>query len=359
VTVWPALFIAASFSLLALPLVPALVEWRRKRDAAPLRVVRAYDVNPAHFAHGFRAFVERQFRGRLDAARAGEAVEGLLEDGTAFLLLGAGRAFALSADEERSQTVRRLLVTRADLQLPGCCLFEADTYSGGSIHGQGGSAFRALFAEGDLLLGDGCAVLRWAHAGGRLRAGEDLEARGRMTAGRVILLGPGSTFGRLHAPLVVFGEREEAPAEAPAGAAPQAACAALAALPSSGGRHLVKGDLELPARTRHRGDLVTSGELRFGPGCEVAGSLKSNAALHLGAGARVEGAVVAVGALFIGEGCYVRGPVVSESVVHLGGASVVGLSAHPTSISAPRVVAGPEARVHGTVWAREEGRVAR
>jgi len=361
VTLWAALFLGSSLSLLALPLVPALLEWRRKLDAAPLRVVREYDTNPAHFAVGFRSFVERQFGEQLAAAGEGDAIGGRLQDGTPFLLLGASCPFELSRDEQRDWIVRRLVVARGDLSLPGQCLFEADAYAGGRIVGQAGSAFRALFAEHDLILGEACAVLRWAHAGGCLRVGADLEAYGRMTAGRSIVLGRGSLFGRLHAPLIVFGEPEpeHGPATAPGGHPPSEPCSAVTAYRASGGRHFVPGDLALPDFTRHRGDLVTTGGLSLGAGSHVVGSLKSSADLRLGAGSLVQGALVALGGLFIEEGCQVAGPVVSESVVELGRRARVGNPNQATSISAPRVSARLGSRVHGTVWAREGGRVER
>ena len=80
---WIVLFFCCQGALFLLPLLPALVEWRTRRDAQPLKVVRDYDGNIKHFANRFRQFLSEQFAELAQAAGAPRAL------GTALRCLAA------------------------------------------------------------------------------------------------------------------------------------------------------------------------------------------------------------------------------------------------------------------------------
>jgi hypothetical protein len=64
------------------PLVPGLMELRRRRDVTPLAVIADYERDIRHFARGFKAYVRQQLASGLPAARPGEEVQHTLPDGT-------------------------------------------------------------------------------------------------------------------------------------------------------------------------------------------------------------------------------------------------------------------------------------
>jgi hypothetical protein len=51
-------FFLLTFGLALLPFIPAIVEWRKRRDAEPLKVVRDSQVDIRYFANRFREFVK-------------------------------------------------------------------------------------------------------------------------------------------------------------------------------------------------------------------------------------------------------------------------------------------------------------
>ena len=65
---WIILFFACQVALFLLPLLPSLAEWRLRRDAQPLKVVREYDGNIKHCANRFRQFLNEQFAEMAQAA---------------------------------------------------------------------------------------------------------------------------------------------------------------------------------------------------------------------------------------------------------------------------------------------------
>lgn len=351
------LFVSLTLALFALPLLPALSEWRRKSDAQPLNVARDHGGSATTFAERFRDVAARQFAPRLEQLPDGEQLSDRMADGCEYLMLGRAAALPLRPPERSARIVARVIAARGDLHLPGRTLFESEIYAGGSVSSAAGSALRAALARGDIVLAEGCWVLRWAHADGELHIGPSCKCYGRITSNRRIQVGRGSEFARLSAPVVDFEARSDC-AGAPA-PAPALRRAPLAAPPNlrdrRGGRWLIDGDLQIPAGRLHRGDIVSTGSLSVQTGSCVLGSLKSNAALRLEAGVRIEGAVVAAGPLFIGSGCQVTGPVVSEQEVHLGSGTTVGRLDRPSSISAPRLRVEASVRVHGSIWVREWG----
>ena len=77
---------AATLLLGLLPFLPALLEWRRKTDVAPLRIARERDVDIRHFARGFRTYIQSQLPGGRTTGFTGDrCLEGQLQDGTPFV----------------------------------------------------------------------------------------------------------------------------------------------------------------------------------------------------------------------------------------------------------------------------------
>lgn len=350
---WPVAFVGASLSLFAMPLVPALLEWRNKRDAAPLGVVRGNDGNIRFFAVRFREFVHARFPelgGQAPVARTGR-----LENGESFEMAGLAGLQPFGPDESAQRLVRRLLLGAGDLVLPGDMLYEKEIFAAGAVACGARSTLRAVLAEGELKLEDDCEVLRWIHSGAQLACGDRCRLPGRASADASIRLGIGSRFVRLHAPVLYFGTSTADAIPAPG---PLQVLEIDAQYHTPGTRRwLLDGALRVPAGCRHDGDLITGGRLDIGRGSQILGSIKSNARLCLESGTRIDGAVAASGEMFIGAHCSVRGPVVAEDRVVIARGTVVGTPEAPTTVTATVVQIEEGAVVHGTIWARDHGDV--
>lgn len=354
---WTALFFGCVLLLLLLPLAPALLEWRNKQDALPLKVVREHDGNIKHFALTFGQFVAEHFGARLAAAAADASVKGELPGGAAYQLLGAhaGQAFAPVALGAAACT--RMVLAAGSLQLSHEMLFEKEVYAAGAVTGGEHNAFRAILATGPIMLGAHCAIARWAHSDGAIGLGSHAKLYGRISAGTEIALRQHSRFGRMQAPLIRFGA---ALAAAPAAAAPALVRLAVPAaiLDQTPERWLVGGSLVVPARSFHHASLVTRRHLTVGAGSHIAAAIKSNGDLHLEGHLRIDGAVVCSGNMVIGPGCIIQGPIVCERTVTIAAGTVIGAPARPTTVTAPEIRIEEGVLAHGTVWAREIGFVA-
>ena len=361
----PALAIAFFFALTVfwslLPFLPAWAESRRRRDAAPLRVVRRAEVDVRFFALRFREFLDQHLAGELAAAKAdGRSREGRLEDGTAWLVAAADGPALLTAEESGERASQRLLLAAGDLTLPGEHSFLQEVHAVGALAGGPRNIYRAVLADGPVALGDESTTLRWLHTEDALAAGAGCALYGRVSAAASIRLGAGCRFERLHAPAIAFGEAD-AGAEANGDGAGGGRELAPRDLPGQvdfgAGRCLVEGDLEIEDEALIDFDLVVVGRLRLGRGARVNGSVKCRKDAELGHGVVIAGSLVGGRHLRLGAGCRTGGPVLAEGDVVLGAGCLVGGAGRPTTLSARRVTVSPGCTVHGTVWAHEGGRL--
>ena len=96
-------FLVLAVGWVVLPLMPAIIELRRKTDAEPLRVVRRSDTDIRDFAGGFRDFLQAHFSEQLRACVVhGEPIAGKLDDGTPYRVL-PDNAVAEPAEEDRKK----------------------------------------------------------------------------------------------------------------------------------------------------------------------------------------------------------------------------------------------------------------
>ncbi len=351
---WLLLF--GSTALVALlPLLPAIAEWRRPSDVVPLRIDSQDALDPP--------FLARSFVTRLDAALA--AGEGRLGH-SPIVEAPAQAAWPLDARERGAAASQRVWHARGDAELPVGIKFFAEVAAHGVLRSATGGVYRALWAGRQLVIAPESTLLRWAH-GARVDVGAGCRLAGRVSADESITVGAATSFTLLHAPRVRFGSlATAASAASTASAAPAASAAApdgvfRLGLPkavvwnAAAARGTCDGPLAIDARRAWRGDLVCSGDLRLGTGCNVHGSLKSNRDIAIDSGSSVLGSVVAEGRITLGARCNVRGSVVSEMAVALGEGCVIGAPGHPATVAAPRIEVAPGVVVHGTLWAGTSG----
>jgi cytoskeletal protein CcmA (bactofilin family) len=357
---WPFLFFSFLVLLFLLPLTPALIEWRRKEDAAPLKVVREYDGNIAYFAASFRRFLDEHLQQSRDTLQPpDEAFNDSLKNGQAYQLVGVDGRPYLSTEEVRAKSVKKIILGLTPLNLPEQIFFESEIYAAQGIASGSRNSFRAILSDADVRLGAGCDVIRWMHCGTSIAIGANSRLYGRVSAEKCIVLQRQTFFDRVQAPTIRFGET---------GHAPIASCVPLALrkpllqpeklLDNAAGRWLVAGDLQVPAESFHRGDLVARGNLEIGRGACIQGSIKSNRNLRLHGDLRIDGAVISAQSMRIGSGCMIKGPIAGEMEVVIESGCIVGSPEHPTTITANDIRIEEGVVVHGAIWARKEGFVA-
>lgn len=325
---WTFLFIVTGVALFSLPVVPAIIELKRKSDVWPLGIDQTHSGVTRRFADRFRDYLAD-----LEAGEGANLMQHIDRRGIA---------------QEAASTGPRVSEPRVLIADETCVLPDAFQF-GGEIYGRQDlvtgreNRIRAALAEGEIQFGRGTTLLRWAHAK-RIKVAADCRIMGRLSAEESIECAQGGLFHRINARVIRFGEREAWPAESDRFEPVW-----------SGERVFHQGDLSVRPNSVVEADLIVHGDLEIGGGAVVRGSAKSLGDMKLGEGARVHGALICMGRLTVGRDCAVLGPVVSETMVALGGNVRVGADGHPSTVTAPEIRIAAGVVAHGSVWAREQG----
>jgi cytoskeletal protein CcmA (bactofilin family) len=341
----------------SLPLVPTILEVRKRGAARPLSIDRANEGEIRHFAHTFKTFLESNFRGPSlrECIDQGMDLQGKLDDGTRYRVVpSSGERFAAATAETRS--VPELIIFSAPTVLPAGLEFVHGVYAAEDIDCGSETLTRALYGARNVRLGEGAVVLRWIHVDKELVAGAGCALYGRASAEQAMRIGPGAEFERLYAPRIVF-ENGEIAAPANGSADTRLQLVKLQATRMAEHCYAIDSDLDLPPDSLIRGDFVVRGAVRIGRNSRVEGSIKSQKGMSIQRGSTIQGSVIG-GELEIESDCRIRGPVAAsgEIIIHTG--CRLGEQMHPTSVTAPYILVDPGVLAFGTVWARERGIVA-
>jgi cytoskeletal protein CcmA (bactofilin family) len=345
---WGMALLAMTAGWFSLPLIPCFLEWRNKRDAAPIPVIRDYEGHVRYFADRFRQLVEERLRAGMTAGELPPRD---------FLVIEDNGVVAMTREERRACRIGRVILSLRSVKLPDNFQYLQEIYCAQDLLCGGNSRFRAILANGRLVLGEGSSVLRWVH-GRTVQVSSDCRIFGRLSADDEIRIGPNCGFGMVQAPLIWTG-----PADPPKpllepkdvrrieGRKPKAA----ASFGRGGGRRIVDGNLEFPADTRWTGDLIVKGNLVVRERAEITGSIKAYGKVVVESGARISGSLISKKDLAIGLATEIGGPVVAEREITFWGESRIGQEAEPTSITAPVINLGENVLVHGTIRATQNG----
>lgn len=339
---WLLLLLILTLTLFALPLLPALREWRRKRDTTPLAIQQEHTGDIHYFAEKFRAFIE----GEIDALLTGKPTT---DPAGNYSLCERGCTFTPDQDESHTRSTQRIVIALGELTLPDNLTFAREIYGRETILGGSNNLFRAILANGNLFLGERNVVLRWAHAHA-VYAGADCRIQGRLSAEKRIVFETGCTFARIRAPYIRFGldmplDRQKNHHPLPGKSV------------GAGGRVLANGDLEFPRNSRFQGDIVAHGDVLIHDGAVIEGSIKAHGALRLGCNVTVDGSLVCGKHMIIAEGCLLGGPLIAEQRIDIAAGTVAGSPAALTTITAPVIRIAHGVVAHGTVWANRQGSV--
>jgi predicted acyltransferase (DUF342 family) len=336
----------AGGALFAVPLLPAILELKRPRDSARLRL-------SDQSGRVTKAAV--QFRERISPLvplLRTAAVDRLthvvtLPSGQGVLLVGDPESPRISASNGRLEGEDTTLFAHP-VDLPEGTIFPGDLYGVAAVRCGADCSVGAIYSEGNLHLGERSTIIRWAHSRGSVFIATHSELRGRTSAGQFLALSPGSLFRCLQAPVIFAGAGGIA-----------SDCHELSPPITERGhgrrRRRISGSGILQGHCVD--DVVTTSDLHVRAEAVIEGDLKSGRTLTVERGAQLWGSVVSAGDLVIGRDCRVQGPVVAESELILGTGSSVGRPNRLTSVCAPFIRIHPGVVVHGTVSARESGEV--
>ncbi|MGA9528974.1 MAG: hypothetical protein WBS24_12745 [Terriglobales bacterium] len=352
----PFALITATAALLVLPVLPALDELRKRRDATPLPTSR-HDGRIANLAEAFQARIE-PLRPQLEQCREKRELRKVTFDGMEVLLVGCE---AFGFDSATMKGVSTILCT-AGMVVPRSTVVDADAYAEGTLDLGKGSALRAAVSNGDTTLREESTILRWLHARGSAYLRRGSAVYGRLSANDSILLEQGCGFERMQAPIIFAVDgTDEAREEPYSSACPridrdfQTDSDGADLFEPSRPRLRIQGDFAVSAGDTLNANVIATGELHVGAGASVLGNTKSYKDTIVEADAQIHGSVVSQAGIRLGPRCYVAGPLLAETEVAIGRGSHIGRMDAPTTVSSLRIRIAAGCRLHGTAWARERG----
>jgi hypothetical protein len=343
-----AVLVCAVSVMFLLPLVPALVELRRKSDALPLSVVQQNAGEIRHFANSFRDYIKGLEPIMQGCVAAGTSATGTLPDGEEYVVLGRLDEPLVRALAQRDATHPVVIAAGGDLIAPPHATFSRDIYASGKFQGGEKNNYRAILGEKNVHLGASSQVMRWVHAVGEFTADLGCSLFGRISSDSLIRLHANCSFLRVNAPRIEVGHavnREKGlPDSSPSNATVLQ-------------RFLHDGDFEVRAGQIINSNIVIRGRLLVRSGARVRGSVKSLNDMVLEDGVSVEGSLIGAKKMSIGPRCTIHGPVVAERELAIAAGTRCGTWEHPTTVSAPSIEVEEGVLVFGTLWARERGQV--
>lgn len=337
-------FVILLFVLLAwitLPLIPALMELMRPRDAAPLDAVGTDAGALTFFAESFTTRATHE--GLL-----GTMIPKSLSDGTRVITHSSATPLPV-----QKQPFTDLVVIADTEPIPVGAAFTSECLARLTLRCEAEVTFRALLGQRDVLLGPSSIVQRWVHARGRLEVADNCHLWGRATAGRQITLGSNVRFERLESEVVRVSDIEtpEIP-DLPTGAYEHFVPMKASELGVAYWR--IDSDITIPPGRLLIGSLISTGSVVVEDGARISGSLKAHGEIVVRTGAVISGSIAARNRITIERGARVSGPVISETAVILE-AAMVGSTEKRTTVTAPIIRLSPGAAIYGAVMASSSG----
>ena len=342
----PLALTATTGAMIALPLAPAIIEALRRKDASALPT-RKDDGNIRNFARSFRRYIEPLQSELASSAARNSIIEARLADGAYVLLVGKEGMYDVPED-----TVQTLALFAKQCSLPDNLTFTKDVYAGDLLYSGKRNCFRALLGEDDISLGEESSVLRWLHAEGKVRVGPRSRLFGRASSEKAIYFSSGCSFERTHAPAIFTSLGSELDVATDATTANP-----LPEKVHKLGQSRINGDLHLSSGEMLLGNIIVTGSIQVDERTRIFGSAKGNGDIELREQAEVQGSLVSTRTIRMASNCCVKGPVLAEDQIIIGAGTQIGTPNSPTTVSAPRIRIAPDCVVHGTLWARVEGRV--
>jgi predicted acyltransferase (DUF342 family) len=372
---WPFILFAVIFAVLTCAhFFLAYRAWRISRGEEASDIDPNYVRLEDYLARSFRAKVAEWLEWPVAAAYADGSL--LIPKGQEHVRVCPSAVFPARSSSED------ILVVQSSFRCLADCVFGRELYVRGDAEIGTGTRLQAIAVDGDMTLGRGVAVARWADSRGDMDIGMDCVVHARATAGKTLCLGRGAQVGSAHAAAIstVRGRpatSTEADAEPnPAVEVPPADAGPGSPVPALGHavdlRRMTKlgtegwlyeGDFEPAAAVRTRCKLIVRGNCMIPAGSVLENDLKAKGAVHLGAGSVCKGNVIADGDIVLGVSTRFYGIVHAGKTLTLdagvrGGREDVKVAAfaagtlriaddvivHGKVASADRVVAAPAAK---------------
>jgi hypothetical protein len=304
-TAWPFLLFSIVFvALVCAHFLPSYRTWRSTRGEHPADIDPDYIRMEDYFARSFRFKMSEWLKLPVYETMPG---------GTRMIRKGDERIRLTGHCEYPAESKSdEILAVQGDFRCGTNCAFNREIHVRGDAFVGAGTRLQSIAVDGNLVLGAGVMVTRWADSSGEMEIGSNAVVRARATSGTLIRMGRGARVGSAFAPIVTTstakGEDETGSAQpvqhrleipGPGGEASGAAAADKRGFdpkrihrlgPDS---WLYRGDLVSPSPVCVRTRLVVRGDCLLQAGSIVEGDLKARGRVEVGKDSVCQGNVIA------------------------------------------------------------------
>lgn len=312
--IWIVFAILLFAFLLLLPIGVSLFWYRRNGDKSVLCVRQNRTRDPRYFSNAYTKLFREAWEKRDQGAMV------LHKDQEPYLLI--------DGLNDPPKVCDRLVVAEStDFSSRSGSRFEKEIYCLKSARITDHNQLRAIHADGDLELGSGLTLMRWADADGAVTTGNNCDFGISLTSATSIELGANCKFHRIYAPEIHVGK--PGPVNPP--------LYTLASdLKNIHKRHVSPSRTDGNGMTR--GNYIARGRIRVDENLVVNGSIRSHRGVIIGAGALICGNIFADGDIYISENATVLGNVFSQGDIYCEKNVTIGSSGEIRSVIARQTI---------------------
>ncbi|NWG75362.1 MAG: hypothetical protein HXY24_12255 [Rubrivivax sp.] len=326
-------------AFILIPFLPGLIELFRPRDEKPLVLNMNFSKDYKYFGKSFQKLLED-----------GLGTKHITEPGEYTLLLSKPEKVRVVERKQGrdKETIDEILYVLTDFASGNGAEFRKEVYVRGSCKIGERNTLRALYCEGDLVIGEGTIIVRWVDGDKDIEVREGCRLGVSVASPKRLDVARHCTFSRMFG-LPILTYRAELP---------KIATDIHVRNISDMTMVITKKEIIFPPGTTIPSDIVTHQGIVFRGKSFVKANIKSYHDIIIEEGSRVEGNLFSERDVVIEPGCTIMGNIFSQGQVKIGNAVRVGQEGQIKSVIAKKgVFIEGNVSIFGYLMTEGEGRV--
>lgn len=339
------LLVISTLVLYLFPFFPAILEWRRKTDAAPPNVHLQDKTIVDYSIRLFQEYIETHFAPLIkEYSQSNSVYKGKNRQGRDYIISAQPGLLSLSAAELANKKTESDIIFCQDGALPGDMRFTHKIYALDSIDVASMSIVNELLSEKNIMLNAGVKVESLISAGDTLTVKDHCTLHKYAVAKNSIHFTHQAEFQYVFAPKIQFGEVTVSLPDA-----------AIDVMSPEITREIVLEKWDIPENSTLTKHLVVKAPLVVHTGCHLTGNIKCYKDLKIEANTCIIGAIIGEDDIIIADNCVIQGPIVSSGTIWIGENCVIGCLNNMTSLVAEKIVIAKGCLVSGMILAKIKG----
>jgi predicted acyltransferase (DUF342 family) len=326
-------------AFILIPFLPGFIELFRPKDEKPLALNMNFSKDYKYFGKSFQKILENGL-GTKHITEPGEYTL-MLSKPEKVRVVERGRV----SDQE---TIDEILYVLADFTSGSDAEFRKEIYVRGSCKIGDRNTLRALYCEGDLVIGEGTAVIRWVDGDRDIEIKEGCRLGVSVASTKRLAVARHCSFSRMFG-LPILTYKAKLPEMPPEIQVKNISDTTMV---------ITKGEIIFPPRTNISNDIVTHQRIVFRGKSFAKANIKSYRDIIIEEGSRVEGNLFSERNVVIEAGCTITGNIFSQGQVKIGNAVQVGQEGQIKSVIAKKgLFLEGNVTIYGYIMTEGEGKV--